>query len=881
MERSIYRYVLKHSLRDQIILVVWTAASMPFIYLSLEIPKLIINQAIGGVDIPSDVFGFPMDQIRYLVLLCCVFLSLVVFNGAMKYYLNVYRGIVGERMLRRFRYELYTRVLRFPLPHFKRTSAGEIIPMITAETEPLGGFIAEAYSLPAMQGGLLITYLFFIFNQDVLLGVAATALYPFQLWLIPKLQRKVNRLAKERVLTVRKLADRIGESVGGVTEIHAHATSHFERADISARLGRIYDIRFDLYKRKFFIKFLNNFLAQVTPFFFYLVGGYYVIQGDLTLGALVAVLAAYKDLSGPWAELLKYYQMKEDVRVKHLQIIAQFQPTNLLDEKLLDETPEEIPSLQGEILANNLTFAEDEHVTAVDGANFSISLDSHVAAVGLAGSGKDELARLIARLLLPTGGRISIGSMNLADVPEAVVGRRVGDVGQAAYIFSGTVRDNLVYGLKQLPIAEAEYDEKERATREIEQKRSIESGNSPYDIRASWINYRAAGVDSEAKLEHAVIDVLSVVDMQDDVYQLGLRSTVDPEHDHELTDRILRARTEMRSHLEAEGAAKLVEPFDQDRYNSNASVAENLLFGTPNDPTLRQEQLAHHAYVQRILRETGLMDDMVDMGRQVAETMIDLFADLPPGHEFFEQYSFISAEDLPEFQSLLGKIARHGLHSIDDDDRSKLLSLTLMLVTARHRLGLVGESMQARILEARRVFAEEMPEDMRTKIAFFEADQYNPAASLQDNILFGKRVYGQTNAQLRLGRIMAETIDELGLREEIIRVGLEYEAGNAGGRLSPPLRQKLAIGRCLLKRPELLIVHEATGALDTSTERRVLANVRQHMAGHALIWVVSRVALAREFEQVMVVEDGKVVELGDFAELDREGSTLRRLLDGD
>src|SRR3546814_7980036 len=73
-------------------------------------------------------------------------------------------------------------------------------------------------------------------------------------------------------------------------------------------------IRFEIYQRKFFIKFLNNFINQLTPFFFYAIGGYLVIRGNLSFGALIAVLAAYKDLAGPWKELLDYYQMKEEDR---------------------------------------------------------------------------------------------------------------------------------------------------------------------------------------------------------------------------------------------------------------------------------------------------------------------------------------------------------------------------------------------------------------------------------------------------------------------------------------------------------------------------------------------------------------------------------------
>ena len=209
MEQSFYRYILKHSARDQIFLILLTVASMPIVYVSLDIPKRIVNEAIGGQNFPQMIMGFELAQIPYLFMLCGLYLILVIINGGFKYVINVYSGTVGERMLRRFRYELYSRVLRFPLPHFKRTSQGEIIPMITSETQPLGEFIGESFSLPALMGGILLTYLGFIFVQDPLLGAAAIALYPIQMYIIPKLQRKVNALNAERVRTIRKVANRI------------------------------------------------------------------------------------------------------------------------------------------------------------------------------------------------------------------------------------------------------------------------------------------------------------------------------------------------------------------------------------------------------------------------------------------------------------------------------------------------------------------------------------------------------------------------------------------------------------------------------------------------------------------------------------------------
>lgn len=79
-------------------------------------------------------------------------------------------------------------------------------------------------------------------------------------------------------------------------------------------------IRLEIHRTKFFMKAMNNFLSALTPFFFYSIGGYLVINGDLTLGALVAVLAAYKDFSSPLKEVFRYYQSMEDVRIRYDEV---------------------------------------------------------------------------------------------------------------------------------------------------------------------------------------------------------------------------------------------------------------------------------------------------------------------------------------------------------------------------------------------------------------------------------------------------------------------------------------------------------------------------------------------------------------------------------
>ena len=880
METSIYRYIIRHSLRRQLVLTVMATASFPFLYAFYELPKMIVNGAIQAKSVvfPTTLAGIELDQINYLWVLCFAFLALVIVNQGFKYVINLYAGITGERMLRRLRFDLYSRILRFPLPQFRKTSSAEIVTMATAEVEPLGGFIGDAFKLPIFQGGYLIVILAFLFVQNWYMALAAVALYPLQGYLIPKLQRRVNLLGKERVRLVRQLSDRIGETVGGVQEIHTHNTARRERADFSGRLGAIYDVRLQIYIWKFIVKFLNNSINQLGPFFFYAIGGYLAINGELEIGTLMAAIAAHKDLAAPWKELLNFYQRQADAKIKYGQVMEQFQPVGLMDEDRQLSEPDTVEQITGEISASNVALADDTGAALVDGASFVFEATEHVALVGGGGSGKEETTQLLARLISPTAGTLRLGGRSADDLPEAVTGRRLAYVGPSAYLFATTVRDNLLYGVRHRPLRDAEYD---GDAAKINRHRLFEaeaSGNSTDDLNANWVDYDAVGAADDHQLLTRIFDTLQLVSLDGDIYSLGLRGSIDPTTQKDLAQQFLTARTEFHSRLTDPEMAALVEGFDPDKYNENATLGENLLFGTPVGAAFDMDRLAENRYVLDLLESEELIDSLLDTGQQIASTMTELFADLPPGHPFFEQFSFISSDDLPEFQSVLTRLNRDGIASLRPDERTMLLSLPFKVSPARHRLGAIDDALQQRILKARKAFAENLPDEYRVAVEFFNADDFNAAASLQDNILFGKLAYGQARGAERVGEIIADVIDDLNLRTAVMEVGLSFHVGIGGGRLSSTQRQKLGIARAVLKRPDILILNEATASLDGAAQTAVLAGLRQEFEGRGLVWAVHRPSMARDFDRVFVMKSGRVVEQGIFAELDREGTVLHELV---
>ncbi|NIA71661.1 ATP-binding cassette domain-containing protein [Pelagibius litoralis] len=899
MEPNIFRYVWHHSRAEQLVILVLVLLSLPFYYLSLNLPKQIVNEGIQGqgfdgpgatqrffsLDLPfaESLFGRPiqlfeglsLDQANMLLALSLSFLSLVLVNGLFKFVINTRKGRMGERLLRRLRYELSDRILRFPLPHLRRVKPSEMATMVKDEVEPLGGFIGDAFATPLFLGGQALTALTFILVQSIWLGLVAAAIVLFQAFLIPKLRKRILVLGRERQLTARMLAGRIGELIDGGVEVHANDTSNYERADLSSRLGRIFKIRYEIYQRKFFVKFLNNLLAQFTPFVFYLGGGLLAIYGHLDIGALVAVIAAYKDLPSPIKELIDWDQQRLDVQIKYEQVIDQFQPPSLIDpaQQLPDNDPG--PPLTGQIAASSLTLLDENDIPLLRSVSFTAETTQHIAIVGQSGSGMEQLSLLLAGLIEPSSGHLWIAGKDIDELPSSVTGRRLSYVGQNAYHFTGSLRSNLLYGLKHKPVIKADPD---HATSAADLAESRRAGNPVLDIQADWIDYQAAGAGDEKEMTERLMEVLAAVDLESDAYRFGLTGTIDPLGKPEIAAGILKARAAIVERLTSSGNEDLVVRFEADNYNLNASVAENLLFGTPRRADFESEALATNATVDLVLREAGLTEAFVSMGSTIAKTMVEIFADLPPGHPFFEQFSFISDDDLPEFRTIVTRVDNSGVEALDEAARQLLLGLPFKYVEARHRLGLVDDAMAVRLVDARRRLAERLERDCPGAVEFYGAEAYNAAASLQDNILFGRLAYGQAKAEETIGEALSEVLNDLGLHQTVIEVGLDYNVGIGGGRLSAAQRQKLAIGRALLKQPDILIVNEAASVLDRASQIRLIDNILEMRRGRGVVWTLQRPDLASRFETILVMGDGRLVEQGSYQDLTQSGTTFKNLV---
>ena len=175
-----------------------------------------------------------------------------------------------------------------------------------------------------------------------------------------------------------------------------------------------------------------------------------------------------------------------------------------------------------------------------------------------------------------------------------------------------------------------------------------------------------------------------------------------------------------------------------------------------------------------MLDRLALSADLIAIGRKLAAMIVELFGDVSPEHRLAEEFGFIGAEELRHFERILRRAERVGLDRLSASDRARLIGLAFELVAARDRLGLIDEALRQRIVAARHAFAEGLPEVLREAVEIFDPERYNMAARVEENILFGTVVTGEADARERVESAIGEVLDEFGLRDTVLAVGLDY-----------------------------------------------------------------------------------------------------------
>mgnify|MGYP005847725263 CR=1 FL=1 len=814
-KKTLFSWVLERCRGLQALLLVMILFTVFFRVFPLEMQKRIVNVAIQS------------RNLHALLTYCGLYIAAVVMAGVLKYLINVLQGYIGQKILYEMRDRLYAHILTLPLQFFRRTPPGMVISSLTSELSGPGDFLGSALAAPAINVLTLVTFASYMVYLNPLLAVLSFAIYPVEILIIPVLQNRYNRLNQERINVTRSMSNAIGEAIAGMHEIHGNASYHIERGKLDRFGATLFSLRHRMNKSKFFIKFVNNFFQSLGPFILFLVGGYLSIRGELDLGALVAFLSAYEKLYDPWKELMDYYQDLQDSRVRYYQVMSYF---DYAPEFLIEPVDGRAPhQFRGEIAITDLAFAIDGEVRLLDQISLNVKPGEQLAMVGLSGSGKSTLAMVMGQLYSYTQGHVLLDGIELKTLSKRDVSHNIGYVAQHPFIFDGTILDNVLYACKSL-LHGREENERQLPTRE------------------------------------QILQVIDEVGLAEDILRMGLNTVLDERRQAGLAQKLVAVRQRFRQRW-ADELARVVEFFDINQFLLYTDISENITFGFPTRPEYEPAKLAGNKLFREFLDEKNLTTPLFNLGVEIAVQTVSLLEDLQDDQFFFE-LSPIPREEFDAYSALVAKINQAGVGRLSKKEAEAVLRLALRFSPAQHKMATLPVELQRRIIAARRDFAEKLRARDPGAFSFYHPDHYLYTHSILENILFGHPRADQSRAVEEIQDRVVDLLRAEKVFDEVMEAGLGFAVGSMGDRLSGGQKQKIAIARVFLKKPTILILDEATASLDNRSQARIQELINSRWKGKStLIAVVHRLELVKEYDQIVVLKAGKIVEMGRYQEL--------------
>jgi putative ABC transport system ATP-binding protein len=844
-QRPLFYWVLKRHRLIQLLLLIVIIGSLFFRVFPLEMQKRIINKAIHH---------YSEDLLFYY---CALYAVAVVLAGLSKYVINVMQTIIGQRILVEMRTELYHHILQLPLQFYRKMQPGTVISAMTGELNGIGFFLGGALAIPITAVLTFLAFMGFMFSQSFLMGLLAVAVYPAEFFLIPYLQKRYNKLNKKRIKTTRSMANSVNEAVSGIYEIHSNASYTIEEKRFGLYVQRLYDILKRLFIIKYGIKFANNLFQSIGPILLFLVGGYLAINGHFTLGALVAFLSAYEKVYDPWKEMVEYYQALQDAKVRYRQIM-----------EIFDYPPPhpQLPSgrdilrLSGGMIIESADFAVSGGIKLLEDVSLQIQPGEMVALVGSSGSGKSTLALLMAQLYDLSSGSIRYDSHEIGSLCKADISHNITMIAQHPFIFTGTVKENLLYSARSV---------------------CDESCELPKDEK--------------------LYEIINNVGLENDFLHFGLNMVMAKDETDEHVNKIIQIRQLVREYVH-KNFRDDIEFFDVHNFLEHVSLQDNLIFGTNVNDTCPVNVIAEQPGFIRILKQSELDSDLTNFGLEIARASIALLHQ-KEDFEYHLQTSPMEAKELELYSRMLLSMADEKPKNEKESD--SFLLLALRCIPVQHTLVELSQSIKEKIVEARHLFLKEeigidtdncsKQENVHLQSTEDELVQYDeykdfrpfcPSVYIYNQSLLTNIIFGHFKAGMQKSRLLEKEIIGMlrpaGLLDEIKVQGLDFEVGSKGDRLSGGQQQKIAIARAFLKDTPILIMDEATASLDNTSQAMVQNYLQTSYKGRkTIISVIHRLDLAPSFDRIIVLQEGSVIEQGTYDELLAANGTFCNLVKGE
>ncbi|MRX73762.1 ATP-binding cassette domain-containing protein [Bacillus lacus] len=368
----------------------------------------------------------------------------LILRPPVEYYRQYYAQWVGNRVLFDIRDQLFTHLQKLSLRYYANTRAGEIISRVINDVEQTKNFVITGLMNVWLDILTIIIAIVIMFNMNVQLTFVSIALFPlygFSVWYFYGRLRKLTRVRSQALAEVQ---GHLHERVQGMPVIRSFAAEDYEQNLFSKENTNFLQKATDhtSWNAKTFA--VVNTITDIAPLLVVAFAGYQVINEDLTVGTMVAFIAYIERLYSPLRRLIN---SSTTLTQSFASMDRMFELIDVPYEIEDKENAAEARNVKGNIVFQDVSFQyrEDEPLI-LEHVHLNIERGETVALVGMSGGGKSTLVSLIPRFYDVTSGKITLDGMDIRDYQASSLREQIGMVLQDTFLFSGTVKENILIG---------------------------------------------------------------------------------------------------------------------------------------------------------------------------------------------------------------------------------------------------------------------------------------------------------------------------------------------------------------------------------------------------------------------------------------------------
>lgn len=385
----------------------------------------------------------PSKDWSIIIWACSLLLGIYVLNTILNYIVTYWGHMLGVNIETDMRKNMFEHLQKLSFRFYDNNKTGHLMSRISRDLDDIGEVAHHGPEDIFIASMTLIGSFVLMLTINWQLAILTFLVVPIIVWAALYFNRKMTSTYRGLFSELGDFNARVEENVGGIRVVQAFANEEHEKKLFADNNGRYRATKMKAYKIMAGSLSINYMLIRLVNLFVMVCGTWFVIQGQLSYGGFIGFLLLTNVFIRP---------------IEKINAIIESYPKGIAGFKRYVEIMDTVPDvadtehavdaglLKGDIHFDNITFGYEGDGHVLQDVSLQIRKGETVAFVGPSGAGKTTLCSLLPRFYDVDRGRITIDGMDIRDMSLSSLRRNIGIVQQEVYLFSGTIRENILYG---------------------------------------------------------------------------------------------------------------------------------------------------------------------------------------------------------------------------------------------------------------------------------------------------------------------------------------------------------------------------------------------------------------------------------------------------